>query len=149
MQDKKQLQQSGVSRAELGLASGGDGIALDFGGRLYVVGPKPFTIGRVTNADLFIDHPAVSRYHARIFRTKDGYVIEDLKSRNGVCVDAHRVKRVAAIFPGAVLTFGDVSVVVRNARRASAALENAKTDRDIDMFSPLDEDTGPIDGVLL
>jgi pSer/pThr/pTyr-binding forkhead associated (FHA) protein len=144
MQSRKSAKQSGVSR--LDLESGGDAIAIEHGGRLYPVGSIPVTLGRSPTADIVIDHSAVSRHHARIFRGKAGFEVEDLKSRNGVRVDAHRVQGRAAIYPGVVITLGDVSVVVREARRSSLAplAAGASFTRAL-----LDEDTSPVDGLLL
>lgn len=147
MQDKKQLQQSGVTRVEKGLAQGGDGLAIDFGGKLYLVGPRPFSVGRATTGDLVLDHPTVSRYHARIVRTKAGYEVEDLQSRNGVAVDSQPVNGSAAIYPGAVITFGEVSALVRSARRASEAV--AQTEPDLGGRQPRQDDTGPVNALLL
>jgi ABC-type multidrug transport system ATPase subunit len=58
---------------------------LEDGGRLL--------IGRLAANDLVIDHPAVSRFHARISRQGDGYVVEDLESANGTFVNGERIAR--------------------------------------------------------
>ncbi len=149
MQDKKPTQQSGVTRLDTSLASGGDGVAVEYGGRLHEIGNRPFTIGRSPNADLVIDHPTVSRFHARILRGKDGHLVEDLQSRNGVRVDAQPVRGCAPILPGVVLTLGDVSLVVRSARRRGNSLRFATTERDLGGRQPKDDDTSPVDGLLL
>lgn len=49
------------------------------------------TIGRAANNDIHIDHPAVSRHHARITRRGDSYVIEDLGSSNGTFVNGEPI----------------------------------------------------------
>lgn len=145
----KPIRQSGVTRIDTGLASGGEGIALEYGGKLHVVGTRPFVIGRSPSADLVIDHAAVSRRHARIVRVPDGYLVEDLESRNGVCLDAHPVRGCASIVPGMVLTLGDVSLVVRVARRSAAAsLRPVPLDGELGGMLRND-DTGPVDGLLL
>lgn len=149
MQTKTKMSESGVTRIDMGLASGGDGIAVEHAGRLHVIGSRPFVIGRSTNSDLVIDHAAVSRRHARIVRVRDGYLIEDLGSRNGVCLDGHAVNRCASIIPGVVITLGDVSVVVRTARR-SAGRVPALYDEPEDVTEVTHgQDTSPVDGLLL
>jgi hypothetical protein len=50
------------------------------------------TLGRHKNNDLVITDPKVSSFHARIDRTTDGFVLVDLKSRNGSYVNGHRVE---------------------------------------------------------
>lgn len=148
MHDKKQMSQSGVTRVDIGLASGGDGIAIEHAGRLHVIGTQAFVIGRSPNSDLFIDHPAVSRRHARIMRGREGFWIEDLESRNGVCIDAQAVRGSARLIPGMVVTLGDVSIVVRTARRSSSRPPELNEDTELSR-SLNDEDTSPGDRLLL
>ncbi len=58
-------------------------------------------IGRSAEAEVSLDEPEVSRFHARIHRMGDGsYEIEDLGSKNGTLVNGKRIDR-------ARLTFGD------------------------------------------
>ena len=59
-----------------------------------------YTLGRHRNNDIAIADPKVSSFHARIDRTSDGFVLVDLKSRNGCWVNAKRVEN-------ALLTTGD------------------------------------------
>ena len=50
-------------------------------------------IGRDPSSDLVIDNLGISRHHARIFRSEEGWMVEDLGSQNGVYVCGNRVKR--------------------------------------------------------
>jgi pSer/pThr/pTyr-binding forkhead associated (FHA) protein len=50
------------------------------------------TLGRHKNNDIVITDPKVSSFHARIDRTQDGFVLVDLKSRNGSYVNGHRIE---------------------------------------------------------
>ncbi len=50
-------------------------------------------IGRSADCQVVIDDKSVSRQHARILRTKEGFVIEDLASTNGTYVNGTRVSR--------------------------------------------------------
>jgi sigma-B regulation protein RsbU (phosphoserine phosphatase) len=43
--------------------------------------------GRDPTCDLFIDDPSTSRKHARFSRSSDGYLVEDLGSKNGTYVN--------------------------------------------------------------
>jgi predicted component of type VI protein secretion system len=53
---------------------------------------KPETsIGRWEDNDIVIDDRWISRYHARIRRQKDQYVLEDLGSKNGTIVNGRRI----------------------------------------------------------
>jgi hypothetical protein len=51
-----------------------------------------YTIGRHRNNDIVISDPKVSSFHARLDRSVDGYVLVDLKSRNGSYVNGKRIE---------------------------------------------------------
>jgi len=51
------------------------------------------TIGRSPQNDIHIRSRFISRYHARIVCDKDGAIIEDLDSSNGISVNSHRARR--------------------------------------------------------
>jgi hypothetical protein len=50
-----------------------------------------YTLGRHRNNDIVITDPKVSSFHARIDRGAEGYLVVDLKSRNGCFVNGKRV----------------------------------------------------------
>ena len=56
------------------------------GGRRHELGASTL-IGRLRECDVTLDDPSVSRRHARIRREGGDYVIEDLRSTNGVRVN--------------------------------------------------------------
>lgn len=60
------------------------------GTTIPVVEPE-YLVGRHSDNGIRLNDPGVSSFHARIFRGPDGYVIEDLKSRNGVWLNGSRV----------------------------------------------------------
>ena len=68
--------------------------------------PTTLTIGREHDNNVEIKDPDVARYHARILRERNDYVVEDLNSSTGTWVNGERQKR-------AVLTHGDVIRVGR------------------------------------
>lgn len=54
--------------------------------------PKPETsIGRWEDNDVVIDDRWVSRYHAQVRREGEEYVLHDLGSKNGTCVNGRRI----------------------------------------------------------
>lgn len=59
-----------------------------------------YTMGRHRNNDIVISDPKASSFHARIDRSTDGFVLVDLKSRNGCWLNGKRAER-------AVLKTGD------------------------------------------
>ena len=63
--------------------------------------PTTLTIGREHDNNVEIKDPEVARYHARILRERDDYVVEDLNSSTGTWINGERKTR-------AVLSHGDV-----------------------------------------
>jgi hypothetical protein len=53
-----------------------------------------YTLGRHRNNDIVISDPKVSSFHARLDRAPEGFVIVDLKSRNGSYVNGERIESV-------------------------------------------------------
>jgi hypothetical protein len=51
-----------------------------------------YTLGRHRNNDVVISDPKVSSFHARLDRSPDGFVVVDLKSRNGTYVNGQRIE---------------------------------------------------------
>src|SRR5262249_49769945 len=63
-------------------------------GQVFALDGLEHTVGRGTEADLWVEDPAVSRSHARIARRPDGrYFIEDLNSTNHVFVGGRRIEK--------------------------------------------------------
>ena len=59
-----------------------------------------YTLGRHRNNDIVISDPKASSFHARIDRSPEGFVLVDLKSRNGCWLNGKRAET-------AVLKTGD------------------------------------------
>src|SRR5262249_20618155 len=72
---------------------------------LVVSGPVT-TIGRDPGNDRVLDFPMVSGRHARIVRSGDVLVVEDLGSSNGTFVNGTRVDRNATVRPGDLIGLG-------------------------------------------
>jgi pSer/pThr/pTyr-binding forkhead associated (FHA) protein len=79
------------------------------------VNSKEVSIGRSPDNALVIDNPAVSHYHARVFREEDRIMLEDFGSLNGTFVNGQRVKMVT-LNPGDSVAIGKHTIVVSEAR---------------------------------
>lgn len=75
------------------------------------VGSNEVSIGRSPENALVIDNPAVSHYHARVFREEDRLMIEDFGSMNGTFVNGQRVKMVT-LKPGDSVGIGKHTILV-------------------------------------
>jgi hypothetical protein len=73
---------------------------------------RSFSIGRDADCDLTVGDLTVSRRHAELERTSDGWLLTDLRSTNGTRVNGWRVRgqdRVP-VRPGDRVSFGDLEV---------------------------------------
>ncbi len=70
-------------------------------GQAIALLPTTLTIGREHDNNVEIKDPDVARYHARILRERDDFVVEDLNSSTGTWINGERKNR-------AVLSHGDV-----------------------------------------
>jgi hypothetical protein len=71
-------------------------------------------LGRGETCDVVIPHESISREHVRIKKLKPGYVIFDLKSRNGTYVDGRPIVE-NLLKEGMVVRIGEVEFVFHNA----------------------------------
>ncbi|HET7235539.1 MAG TPA: FHA domain-containing protein [Actinomycetota bacterium] len=61
-------------------------------GSTFMLESDSTIVGRSTQSDVFLDDVSVSRKHAEIRRTADGFSIHDLGSMNGTYVNRERVE---------------------------------------------------------
>ncbi len=70
------------------------------------------SVGRTLNNNFVIDHPSVSRRHARIVAGDSTYTVCDLGSSNGTFVNGRRITE-AKLTDGCEVRFGSVSFLYR------------------------------------
>ena len=83
------------------------------GGAEYMLKTET-TIGRSEDCAVVLADDQASRRHAVIRRQGDGYVIEDLGSRNGTFVNGSRIDRPTPLRPGDVITIGSSRLSLRD-----------------------------------
>jgi hypothetical protein len=71
-------------------------------------GRGPWSIGRSEENDIVIQNPNISRKHAQLSRSENGFVVEDLGSTNGTLLDGAPIDR-ERIEGGDELTFGGIN----------------------------------------
>jgi pSer/pThr/pTyr-binding forkhead associated (FHA) protein len=74
-------------------------------------GGDQFSIGRDATCDLAISDMTVSRLHAQLERTPDGWLISDLESTNGTRVNGWRVRGKVPVRVGDLVSFGSLEVI--------------------------------------
>lgn len=72
----------------------------DLKGTRWPLVNSTFLIGRGEDCDIVLLDRQVSRHHARIKRTADGYVIEDLSSKNHTHLNGVRIESVIVLQDG-------------------------------------------------
>ena len=75
-------------------------------------GLNKISIGREPNNDITIDHPTVSRYHARIERENGSFQLKDLGSTNGTFVNGKQVKDKQVLKVGDKIHIGSLSLIL-------------------------------------
>lgn len=104
---------------ELAVVSGPDA-----GARHFLIAPQVL-IGRDPTVEVRLDHPSVSRQHARLTLLpgdgeNSGWGIEDLGSANGTWVDGRRIDGPTRLPPGAAIELGPAVLEVRPVAPADA-----------------------------
>ena len=64
------------------------------------------TLGRSRQCDIVLDDPNVSRQHAEIRPRGGSWVLSDLGSTNGSCLNGRRIDRPEVIKPGDEIELG-------------------------------------------
>jgi len=80
------------------------------GTQQFVLDRDENLLGRDPEATVYIDHPSVSRRHARISIHSARAVLEDLKSRNGTFLDGRKVETPTDIRHGAIIGLGPITL---------------------------------------
>lgn len=70
-------------------------------------------LGRDPSVGIYVEHPSVSRHHARISIDGGEAVLEDLKSRNGTFLDGRRIDAPTIIHHGALIGLGAITLTFR------------------------------------
>ncbi len=89
-------------------------------GRAHTLTEQEYRIGRRPDNEVHIVDLSVSAHHARIFRSADGWMIEDLSSRNGTFVNDEPIEATALKHADRV-RFGDAMYMFNIVSYASMA----------------------------
>jgi pSer/pThr/pTyr-binding forkhead associated (FHA) protein len=81
-----------------------------FVGRVHELPLGEHVIGRGGDATIQLDHPDVSRRHARLEVGREAVVVHDLGSKNGILVQGRRVRDPVRLLHGQSLEIGELSL---------------------------------------
>jgi DNA-binding SARP family transcriptional activator len=96
----------------LGLA---DATLRDTDGSLHQLASAATRIGRSSDNDIVLSDATVSRHHAVIGDTGNGFVIVDLRSANGVYVSGRRIRSSVGLVDGDKIRVGDHQFIFHSA----------------------------------
>lgn len=85
-------------------------------------------IGRDPSAGVYVDHPSVSRRHARLSIEAGRAWLQDLGSRNGTFVDGRRLDGPAEIRDDAIIGLGPITLVLSVLRAPASTQSMSKGD---------------------
>ena len=78
----------------------------------YILNEDEVSVGRTLNNSFVIEHPSVSKRHAKLMAMEDAYTLYDLESSNGTFVNGKRVKE-TKLADGCAVRFGRAQFVYR------------------------------------
>ncbi len=81
------------------------------GGRRVLVPPSGGVIGRSRDCDIVLEDAGVSRRHAEIRPTGDGWAVQDLGSTNGVLVNGRALQGIAELTAGDRIEIGSTQML--------------------------------------
>jgi pSer/pThr/pTyr-binding forkhead associated (FHA) protein len=97
---------------------------------------EEYTIGRQEGNVIRLTERNISRRHARLFRAKGHWIIEDLDSYNGVFVNSERVKQRAAVNNGDTVQIGDYRLIYREVSEADVEESVVIADAEVPSVPP-------------
>lgn len=105
----------------------------------------PLTIGRSPDCDVSLHDILLSRHHCRLERTREGWVLSDLGSKNGTVIDGRPVTR-HALRPGEVIRIGRVNVTFRAGKLGASEEKKEKLSRPKRPDTPFNASEGTVAG---
>ena len=87
------------------------------------------TVGRHHNSDVVIDDPSISRRHAEITYSGDGYVVSDMGSKNGTFVNQENIEKSPRLLvDGDEISFGpgEIALTFQNTNLAEVMRQDSK-----------------------
>lgn len=72
------------------------------------------SLGRNKNCDIILDEPTVSRLHAVVVCSKDGWYVADVRSQAGVRLNGKHIEKKEYIKTGDAITLGAVTLFFEN-----------------------------------
>ncbi len=83
-------------------------------GDVYPLVSRETSVGRHKNCDIILNYPTVSKVHAVIICTKDGWYITGIRSGTPVIVNGNSVEKKSLLVSGDRITLGSINLIFEN-----------------------------------
>ncbi len=83
-------------------------------GDIYELVSREASVGRHKNNDIVLNYPAVSRTHAVIVCSKNGWYITGIRSDSEVYVNGNPIEKKAFLKTGDKITLGNITLIFDN-----------------------------------
>ncbi len=83
-------------------------------GEIYNLTRRETSIGRNKNSDILIPHPTVSRLHAVIVCSKNGWYITNIRSEAGVVINGRKIDKKEFVKTGDKIRLGGITLIFEN-----------------------------------
>lgn len=81
------------------------------GEKLHLMGNSVIFGRDSSRCDIVLDYSFVSRVHARLFKVKGKWAVEDLNSKSGTALNGKKIERAQYLFDGDIISIGGMSFV--------------------------------------
>ncbi len=95
--------------------------------QVYLLKADEVLVGRKSDADIVLTSRSVSRHHAKLVKTEEGYSIIDLSNINGTYVNGQRIKQ-QPLHHGDRICLGQVRTELRYLTSGSESVQSAAID---------------------
>lgn len=85
-------------------------------------------LGRDATCEIIIEHPSVSRFHARLSVAAEVLTVEDNDSKNGTRVDGRKLGEAVVVRSGQKVTFGTIETTVLSPSELGGSTMTAQDD---------------------
>ncbi len=94
--------------------------------QIYPLTKKTTTIGRKLGNDIVIQDPLISREHAKITKTSQTYMLQDLNSTSGTYINQNKVSQ-GELYSGDVILLANVPILFIDEKAGLSKYTDSKT----------------------
>lgn len=113
--------------------------------KYYTLTTDSIIIGRQPYCDVVLSNNAVSREHAKLMKTPNGWLIEDLQSRNGVWVNGKRIDKSVLLEHMDTILVGETTIIFQSDSETAKRISRRRANSATFSWSEDEQDFDPIE----